>query len=575
MTPSDETAGEDDTGSDGNDGSAAVIEEIPPEQVFSTAGVTVRKRLDTDYDPEIPAIAYEVVVSDSNSRTVTIQDSMPGYIRDNTAADPDDDTQVVGFAPDQGECWERDSITQITFQREFTRQDDDEYVTYVGIRYHDVAQTAALVTPQVTVDGTVVPKDESTEAATAEEASPDADGPRITLDDSGGTGPGHTGKDAQRGKRTSEEATSEQTAGEKTGEQMAEKSAETSHVDTGSDAEATAVSGTDASDTDTGGGGGTDTTTEGDTGASTSDDPNDGETPPPPGMDSNTSTTAHQSPEPPEASAPGSAVESSDGRPSSSDQERADTSGAPTANGATSTANPSAGMHEQVAGDVEASADRAEHAAEEAREAANVAQDATDAAIQAADDVEMLVDQDSTEGSPAAVEQLIAALQAADETQVATIRDQLDVNTPDESQLAHVNHIASKLSEMEAYVKKMRTFIDENGDTREMLETVQDHQQELRADIDGVATDVDTVTTEVDQLEAQLEDTAATVEGDVETLGVNLETLEADLEELNSELTTLQTTVEEISEEVKTVRQLRSALGGDVGESTSDGDDAA
>ena len=564
MVPSDETAGEDDTSSDGSDGSAAATEEMPPEQIFSTAGVTVRKRLDTDIDPEIPAVVYEVVVTDSNTRTVTIQDSMPEYIRDNAAATPDDDTQVVGFHPDHGECWERSSTTQITFQQEFTQQNDNRYVTPVGIRYQDVAPGAAAVTPEITVDGTTVSKDESAERTTIEEASPDADGPTITLDGHSSTGASHTEENTQHGEQTPGEAASEQTTGEKTGEQVTEETAEASH-------------------TDTGGSDDTDTTAESDTGtdpsqrgasASTNNDLDDGETPPPPGMDNSTPATAHQSSEPAESSAAESAVGSDDNHLGDGDQKRADTSGEPTANGTTSTAGSPDDARQQLAGDVEASADRAEQAAEEAREAANVAQQATDAAIQAADDVEMIVDRDSAEEPPTVVKQLIAALEAADETQMATVRDQLGVDTPDESQLAHVDHLASKVSEMEAYEKKMRAFIDENDDTRETLETIRNQQQELRAEIDDVATDVDAVTTNVDQLEARLEDTTATVEGDVETMEANLETLGADLEELNSELTTLQTTVEEMSEEVKTVRQLRSALEVDAEKSTSDGDDA-
>lgn len=564
MTPSDETAGEDDTGSDGSDGSAAATEEMPPEQVFSTAGVTVRKRLDTDIDPEVPAAVYEIVVTDSNTRTVTIQDSMPEYVRDNAAPAPDDDIRVVGFHPDHGECWERSSTTQITFQRKFTQQDDDRYVTPVGIRYPDVAPGAAAVTPEIIVDGTTVPRDESAEGTTIEEAALDTNGNTLTLNGSSSAGAGHTREDAQHGEQTAEEATSEQMAGEKTGEQVTEETTEASHADTGK---------SDDTDTTMKGDTGTDPSQR-DAGASTNDDFDDDETPPPPGMDSNTPATAHQSSGPAESSGPESTAESDDSRSGDGDQKRADTSGEPTDNGTTSAAGSPDDARQQLAGDVEASADRAEQAAEEAREAANVAQQATDAAIQAADDVEMIVDRDSAEEPPTVVKQLIAALEAADETQLATVRGQLGVDTPDESQLAHVDHLASKVSEMEAYEKKMRAFIDENDDTRETLEMIRNQQQELRAEIDDVATDVDAVTTNVDQLEARLEDTTATVEGDVETMEANLETLGADLEELNSELTTLQTTVEEMSEEVKTVRQLRSALKVDAEKSTSDGDDA-
>lgn len=192
-------------------------------------------------------------------------------------------------------------------------------------------------------------------------------------------------------------------------------------------------------------------------------------------------------------------------------------------------ASDAGGVDPQAAADIEASADRAEQAAEEAREAAAVAENATDAAIETAEKVEALAGETSGTSSEPLLEQLTDELAEADDEQVAAFREQVGLNETgglSTSDTAHVEHLATKVSEMEAYIDKMEAFIDENGDTQETVQSVQNKQTELETDIDEL-------------------------EGEVEQ----------DIAELEADLNNLRDAVAEVNEEIETIQQLRDVLG--------------
>jgi len=185
----------------------------------------------------------------------------------------------------------------------------------------------------------------------------------------------------------------------------------------------------------------------------------------------------------------------------------------------------------QAAADVEASADRAERAAEEAREAASVAENATDAAIKATEEVEALAGEVDGGGGGSLLEQLTDELAEADDEQVAAFRQQLGLDAVaglSNSDVARVDYLATKVSEMEAYIEKMEVFINENGTAEEIFRSVQDKQTALEADIDEIEDEV-----------------------------------EQDLAELEADLDNLRDTVAEVNEEIKTFQQVRDVLGTD------------
>ena len=187
----------------------------------------------------------------------------------------------------------------------------------------------------------------------------------------------------------------------------------------------------------------------------------------------------------------------------------------------------------QAAADVEASADRAERAAEEAREAASVAENATDAAIETAEEVEALAGAVGGAEGGSLLEQLTDELAEADDEQVAAFRQQLGLDAVaglSNSDVAHVDQLATKVSKMEAYVDKLEEFIDENGSAQEIFQSVQNKQAGLEADVD------------------ELEDE-----------------VEQDIAELETDLDNLRDAVAEVNEEIETFQRLRDFLesGGD------------
>ena len=187
------------------------------------------------------------------------------------------------------------------------------------------------------------------------------------------------------------------------------------------------------------------------------------------------------------------------------------------------------GVDPQAAADIEASADRAEQAAEEAREAAAVAENATDAATETAEKVEALASETGGTSSETLLEQLTDELAEADDEQVAAFREQVGLNETgglSTSDTAHVEHLATKVSEMEAYIDKMEAFIDENANTHETVQSVQNKQTELETDIDEL-------------------------EGEVEQ----------DIAELEADLNNLRDAVAEVNEEIETFQQMRDVLG--------------
>jgi len=182
----------------------------------------------------------------------------------------------------------------------------------------------------------------------------------------------------------------------------------------------------------------------------------------------------------------------------------------------------------QAAADVETSADRAERAAEEAREAASVAENATDAAIETAEEVEALAGAVDGAGGSSLLEQLTDELAEADDEQVAAFRQQLGLDAVaglSNSDVAHVDQLATKVSKMEAYVDKLEEFIDENGSAQEIFQSVQNKQAGLEADVD------------------ELEDE-----------------VEQDLAELEADLDSLRNAVAEVNKEIETFQRLRDFL---------------
>lgn len=156
---------------------------------------------------------------------------------------------------------------------------------------------------------------------------------------------------------------------------------------------------------------------------------------------------------------------------------------------------------------VESSADRAENAAEEAREAAAVATDAAEQAMAAAQ--EAPTEGDGERGETMLTE-LTAELKQADEREVAAFRQQLGVDSAgglSNSDQTQLEHLATKVSELEAYISGLEAFIDENGEAQEVLQQVQQRQDRTAESIEDLEAELETV-----------RDTLAEIQDDIETV---------------------------------------------------------
>lgn len=124
---------------------------------------------------------------------------------------------------------------------------------------------------------------------------------------------------------------------------------------------------------------------------------------------------------------------------------------------------------------VETMGDRVENAVERANEAATEAERAAKAANEVAEEAR-ISDQDVL----ARLKEQIAAIDAEDE--VVELREE----SWTESERARVEHVESRLSELEAYTGAIEDFIDENGQARQLLEELRERHGQLETELASV-----------------------------------------------------------------------------------------
>jgi len=182
------------------------------------------------------------------------------------------------------------------------------------------------------------------------------------------------------------------------------------------------------------------------------------------------------------------------------------------------------------------------------------AEPAPESAAEPEDEVADTVAQGSGGAMPGNLAAALAAEIRAgdvDDEDLAVIEDAVGSRRSEEVQL---EHLQSRVSELEAYADALEAFIDENGTAAELLEDVERDVESLGRRVDGLAEDVSQGGTAREDLAAQVETLQAelaAVEGvasDVEAIGDDLTALRGDLEAVEERVAGVESDLEEVSD---------------------------
>ncbi|MFB6132383.1 MAG: hypothetical protein ABEJ44_03125 [Halanaeroarchaeum sp.] len=182
---------------------------------------------------------------------------------------------------------------------------------------------------------------------------------------------------------------------------------------------------------------------------------------------------------------------------------------------------------------------------------------------------------DRPDESPGAADSLVAALaeeirtDAIDDEDLAVIREA--VGTPTTSETVRLEHLQSRVSDLEAYTDELESFLDENGRARSLLDHVESTVDALADDIEDLESRVDSAQGErealreridtisdelssVDDLEAKIERIGGDLDAledrvaDGEAARMEVESLEDDLEKVAQDVSDLEDDVEEFEQ---------------------------
>jgi predicted nuclease with TOPRIM domain len=169
-----------------------------------------------------------------------------------------------------------------------------------------------------------------------------------------------------------------------------------------------------------------------------------------------------------------------------------------------------------------------------------------------------------------------------DDDDLETLREELGGGVPNSTQ-AEIEHVQSRVSELEAYTDALEAFIDENGPAQDMLADMEADIESLQNDVadvhndvaaveervDDTAEDVAAVDGRVDDVEEQLgavddlEDSLDRLRGDIDALDERLSDTEddvLDLEGVEDDIDDLEDDLEDVEDHVDEIEEWRSQL---------------
>ncbi|MDR5656861.1 hypothetical protein RH831_06670 [Halodesulfurarchaeum sp. HSR-GB] len=154
-----------------------------------------------------------------------------------------------------------------------------------------------------------------------------------------------------------------------------------------------------------------------------------------------------------------------------------------------------------------------------------------------------------------------------DQDALATIREAVRTESP--SDRVRIEHLQTRLSDLEAYSDALEEFIDDNGGAQQVLSDLEAEINSLGADLAHVEERLDVAETDRDTMNEHLENLTDTVEAiagvaeQIERLRGDLEALDERVDEVEStqlELESLSEQVDALEAELEAVQEWRDQL---------------
>ncbi|MGM0372442.1 MAG: hypothetical protein ACQEQJ_08050 [Halobacteriota archaeon] len=495
------------------------------ETVVVTDGVTVTKSFDAEEFP-VPAVTFAVESTRAEPVELTITDTIPEEFG----------IEQIGFHPEYGsEDWTATGNGGVRFER--TIDPNTSFTTLYGIRMAaDTEPTLFLEKPTVEVNGDTPADGPEPEPEAEAETETDAVVPAESSE---------LVRELARGDRESVPGLAEETAGDDPGEQSGDdpgtepvEAEEAARTTVAGLIEETVVESEAApaemwAETD-------ETESEADpdeTGAETTADETDPETtadetdPETTADETGAETNADETE--PETTADETDPETETAAHSDDVEPTAETADEPTESSA-----PEEGVEATVPDDP----------TQPAADAEPVVADAEDEPTDPTPDTAMEPETETESIATALAEEIEAG--TVDQDALATIREAVLTESP--SDRVRIEHLQTRLSDLEAYSDALEEFIDDNGGAQQVLSDLEAEIDSLGADLAHVEERLDVAEADRDTMNEHLENLTDTVEA-IAGVAEQIERLRGDLEALDErvdDVETAQLEVEDLSEQV-------------------------
>lgn len=134
---------------------------------------------------------------------------------------------------------------------------------------------------------------------------------------------------------------------------------------------------------------------------------------------------------------------------------------------------------------------------------------------------------------------------------------------------AQIEHLQTRVSEMEAYADALGAFIDENGDARGILEDLQADVEDMRSTVGSLESSLDTAETDRAELRSDLDDVEEEIEG-LDEVDERIDRVSGDVDALDdrlggvedsaSQVDALSEDIEDLRAEIREMKQWRDQL---------------
>lgn len=234
---------------------------------------------------------------------------------------------------------------------------------------------------------------------------------------------------------------------------------------------------------------------------------------------------------------------------------------------------PAESAEAEVAEEATAAKEAEEAEAAEAAEAAEEAEESKDAAETPSPEPEPVAEEPGEAVGTAEVAPEPAGIQVEDLT--ATLADQIRNGDVDDDDLdvlrdelapkrssVQLEHLQSRVSEMEAYADALGAFIDENGDARGILEDLQSDVESVQETVQKLESTVNERESALEDLETSMSDVQSKLD-DIDAVESRIDRVAGDVDALDERVGGVEesvTTVEDLADDIADIRDELAAL---------------